>query len=187
MAKFQATDKARYTTAKARVLRRMYTERGHIIDANSYLAELSHHIVSLKDFQATVFSLARIERLESFIPAGETQVERDARMARRSLAKTAKDEHVRRLNASRATTVQKAEEELNCLEVLDDGEPSREGVRKARREYEFYSRQNVPWAPRNLDTYKRANSYLPLSRMLDALDGSCRRVGMTSFMCAGCR
>jgi len=151
--KLVASDKLAYETAKQRLLGRFYTQRSKVFGNGAFIAEFAEHAVKQHDFEATVFNLARLEKLSRIVPpAGETSDERRARETLRDAYQTSMQEHLTRLTESRAAAVRKADAELTRLELLSNDKrksnrPSSSGIQKARRVLKHHRDPNVRWSP----------------------------------------
>jgi hypothetical protein len=158
-----------YKSSKDRVLDRFHTMRNRIFGNGSYLAKLTHHVVALHDFQATVFNIARLERIADFAVPGESADARATRLALRDRLGAVKTEHLDRLTAARAASTQAAEDELERLEGLVDAK-GRSGqtkkvsateLQRAIRTSNFHHKHNMPWAPTSMDSFGRLEALPP--------------------------
>jgi hypothetical protein len=157
-----------YKSSKDRVLDRFYTMRNRIFGNGSYLAKLTHHVVALHDFEATVFNISRLERIADLAVPGESADARATRLALRNHLGAAKTEHLDRLTAVRAAAAQAAEDELGRLEGLVDArgrsgqtKVSATELQRAIRTADFHHKQNVPWAPISMDAFDRLEALPP--------------------------
>ena len=164
----QAYQKARY-----RVLARLRLLQSRLFGKGSSIAELSEHVVSLHDCEATIFNLARMERITDFAPESEDAEQRKVRRALRRQYREVQQEHLNRLAKSRAAAVSKADAELTQLEKLDRNKeaknrPSRENLDNALRILRHHEAQaNISWAPALNDSYNWREQ-IPPSRSMYA-------------------
>jgi hypothetical protein len=143
-----------FKVKKARLSKLWWALRRQTFGKTSYLSTLVQHIVELHDFQATVFNLARDEKILRFDSPDETEEQKTARLMDQEVYKQAKAKHIARLKTSMSAAVQKAQQQLDELQTNRGRSASENAVKHAQAALRHYQQEESrEWTPDILETY----------------------------------
>ncbi len=161
-----------FRSFKDRVSRSAMSMRTKTFGVGSFLSKLSKHIISVHDFKAHVFNLARLEHLAGMDPGNETAQQRVTRLEKKTEYQELKDYLLHKYHDSLAAAERQAEDELSKAEADQEKKRASQSekyrrssdtfaVRKAKANLKFRQELNQPWAPDSLASYYSPNQMPP--------------------------